>query len=211
VLQVSSGNESISVNQQSQYGYLLVFDRHTFRMQVADNPRPHHHAVSSTSPNPGLLAASLTSISSLLFLQLFSRVFTFILNQALVRLATPQTFGTATVQFELLLSTTLFLSREGVRIALLRQRKNVPPDLARNISPSGIRRCTDCCGPRRPVFRDQCPCRPRPAALPPQRVDLRPPRGPRASRRSTVHPRPERAARAGGGRRRVLEDPSRRS
>ena len=100
----------------------------------ADDPRPHHHAVSSTSPNSGLLAASLTSISSLVFLQVFSRVFTFILNQALVRLATPQTFGTATVQFELLLSTTLFLSREGVRIALLRQRKSVPPDLARNIS-----------------------------------------------------------------------------
>ena len=100
----------------------------------ADNSRTHHHADSSTSPNPNLLAASLTSISSLVFLQLFSRVFTFILNQALVRLATPQTFGTATVQFELLLSTTLFLSREGVRVALLRQRKNVPPDLARNIS-----------------------------------------------------------------------------
>jgi oligosaccharide translocation protein RFT1 len=95
---------------------------------------PHHHPASSTSPNASLLATSLTSISSLVFLQLFSRGFTFILNQALVRLATPQTFGTATVQFELLLSTTLFLSREGVRIALLRQRKNVPPDLARNIS-----------------------------------------------------------------------------
>ena len=100
----------------------------------ADNSRPLRHADSSTSPNPNLLAASLSSISSLVFLQLFSRVFTFILNQALVRLATPQTFGTATVQFELLLSTTLFLSREGVRVALLRQRKNVPPDLARNIS-----------------------------------------------------------------------------
>ncbi|KAH8984422.1 Rft-1-domain-containing protein [Lactarius akahatsu] len=65
---------------------------------------------------------------------LFSRIFTFVLNQALVRLATPQTFGTATVQFELLLSTTLFLSREGVRTALLRQRKSVPSDLARNIA-----------------------------------------------------------------------------
>ncbi|KAI0301226.1 Rft-1-domain-containing protein [Multifurca ochricompacta] len=68
------------------------------------------------------------------FLQLFSRLFTFVLNQALVRLATPQTFGTATVQFELLLSTTLFLSREGVRTALLRQQKSVAPDLVRNIS-----------------------------------------------------------------------------
>ncbi|KAH8992537.1 hypothetical protein EDB86DRAFT_3079139 [Lactarius hatsudake] len=63
---------------------------------------------------------------------LFSRIFTFVINQALVRLATPQTFGTATVQFELLLSTTLFLSREGVRTALLCLRKTVPPDLVRN-------------------------------------------------------------------------------
>ena len=86
------------------------------------------------APSPNLLATSLTSISSLVALQLSSRAFTFILNQALVRLATPQTFGTATVQFELLLSTTLFLSREGVRIALLRQRKGVTPDLVRNIS-----------------------------------------------------------------------------
>jgi oligosaccharide translocation protein RFT1 len=67
-------------------------------------------------------------------LQLSSRVFTFLLNQALVRLATPQTFGTATIQFELLLSTTLFLSREGVRTALLRQRKTASPHLVRNIS-----------------------------------------------------------------------------
>ncbi|KAI0269977.1 Rft-1-domain-containing protein [Gloeopeniophorella convolvens] len=87
-----------------------------------------------STPAPNLLTASLGSISSLVFLQLSSRLFTFVLNQALVRLATPQTFGTATVQFELLLSTTLFLSREGVRTALLRQQKGAAPDLVRNIS-----------------------------------------------------------------------------
>ena len=96
-----------------------------------------HRVDPTTSPN--LLAASLTSVSSLVFLQISSRAFTFVLNQALVRLATPQTFGTATVQFELLLSTTLFLSREGVRTALLRQQKNASsspssPNLVRNIS-----------------------------------------------------------------------------
>jgi len=64
--------------------------------------------------------SSLANASSLVLLQLFSRAFTFGLNQALVRLATPQTFGTAAIQFELLLSTILFLSREGVRNALLR-------------------------------------------------------------------------------------------
>jgi oligosaccharide translocation protein RFT1 len=92
----------------------------------------HKHA--APTPSSNLLAASLTSISSLVFLQLSSRAFTFLLNQALIRLATPQTFGTATIQFELLLSTTLFLSREGVRTALLRQRKTASPHLVRNIS-----------------------------------------------------------------------------
>jgi oligosaccharide translocation protein RFT1 len=89
----------------------------------------HHHA--APTPSPNLLA---TSVSSLVGLQLSSRAFTFLLNQALVRLATPQTFGTATIQFELLLSTILFLSREGVRTALLRQRETASPHLVRNIS-----------------------------------------------------------------------------
>ena len=69
---------------------------------------------------PDLLNKALASASSLLLLQLFSRVFTFVLNQALVRYVSPQVFGTAAIQFELLLSTILFLSREGVRNALLR-------------------------------------------------------------------------------------------
>ncbi|KZS96744.1 Rft-1-domain-containing protein [Sistotremastrum niveocremeum HHB9708] len=63
---------------------------------------------------------ALASASSLVFLQIISRLFTFALNQALVRLASPQTYGIASIQFELLLSTILFLSREGVRNALLR-------------------------------------------------------------------------------------------
>ncbi|KAH7927704.1 Rft-1-domain-containing protein [Leucogyrophana mollusca] len=67
-----------------------------------------------------LMKASISSASSLVGLQLFSRGFTFILNQALFRLASPQVFGTAAIQFELVLSTILFLSREGVRNALLR-------------------------------------------------------------------------------------------
>lgn len=70
-----------------------------------------------------LAAKSFASVSSLVGLQLFSRAFTFILNQALVRIASPEVFGTATIQFELLLSTILFLSREGVRNTLLRSKK----------------------------------------------------------------------------------------
>ncbi|PCH40303.1 Rft-1-domain-containing protein [Wolfiporia cocos MD-104 SS10] len=67
-----------------------------------------------------LLSKALTSVSSLVLLQLLSRLFTFVLNQALIRIVSPQVFGTAAIQFELLLSTILFLSREGVRNALLR-------------------------------------------------------------------------------------------
>ena len=62
---------------------------------------------------PSLLSATLASGSSLVLLQVFSRVVTFVLNQALVRLVSPQVFGTTSIQFELLLSTILFLSREG--------------------------------------------------------------------------------------------------
>lgn len=76
--------------------------------------------MASSSPPSSLLSKSLASASSLVLLQLFSRVFTFVLNQALVRLVSPKVFGTAAIQFELLLSTILFLSREGVRNALLR-------------------------------------------------------------------------------------------
>ncbi|OJT02007.1 Oligosaccharide translocation protein RFT1 [Trametes pubescens] len=71
-------------------------------------------------PKSSLLSATLASGSSLVLLQLFSRIITFVLNQALVRLVSPQVFGTTSIQFELLLSTILFLSREGVRNALLR-------------------------------------------------------------------------------------------
>lgn len=75
-----------------------------------------------------LLTRSLGSARSLIGLQLVSRLVTFILNQGLVRLASPQAYGTVAVQFELLMSTILFLSREGVRNSLLRvwpQQTNV--------------------------------------------------------------------------------------
>ncbi|KAF7359236.1 Oligosaccharide translocation protein RFT1 [Mycena sanguinolenta] len=59
-------------------------------------------------------------LRSLIQLQVLSRGVTFFLNRALLGLASPGAFGTAAIQFELLSSTILFLSREGVRNALLR-------------------------------------------------------------------------------------------
>jgi oligosaccharide translocation protein RFT1 len=73
-----------------------------------------------SSTRDDVLNASLSSAYSLMGLQLFSRLFTFLLNQALFRMSSPQAFGTAAIQFELVLNTILFLSREGVRNTLLR-------------------------------------------------------------------------------------------
>jgi oligosaccharide translocation protein RFT1 len=74
-----------------------------------------------SSEHNDLFRASFSSVYSLVALQLVSRLFTFCLNQAMLRMASPRAFGTS-IQFELLVSTVLFLSREGVRNALLRAR-----------------------------------------------------------------------------------------
>ncbi|KAJ6488475.1 Rft protein-domain-containing protein [Mycena vitilis] len=66
---------------------------------------------------------SRSQLTSLIGLQVLSRGVTFLLNQGLFRLASPRAFGTAAIQFELISSTILFLSREGVRNALLRVKR----------------------------------------------------------------------------------------
>lgn len=80
--------------------------------------------IQSDGSNSRLVQTSLSSASSLVALQLFSRLFTFGLNQAMFRMASPEAFGTAAIQFELMLNTILFLSREGVRNTLLRAWPN---------------------------------------------------------------------------------------
>src|SRR5260221_927119 len=79
-----------------------VSQRICFRECKWDEPVP--------MPLPNLLAAPLTSISCLIVLQVLSRMFTFLLNQALVRLTTLWAFRTATMQSALLLSITHFSS-----------------------------------------------------------------------------------------------------
>ena len=75
------------------------------------------------------LNTSLKTGRSLFLLQLLTRLVTFGLNQGLVRLASPEVFGTAAIQFDLVTSTILFLSREGIRNALLRK----PDDASKSI------------------------------------------------------------------------------
>jgi hypothetical protein len=52
---------------------------------------------------------------------MLQRVITFLLNQSMIAWTSPEIFGIAAISLELLLSTLLFLSREGVRLACLRE------------------------------------------------------------------------------------------
>jgi oligosaccharide translocation protein RFT1 len=82
---------------------------------------------SMTEGNDGTasISSTLKTGRSLVLLQLLTRVLTFVLNQSLVRLASPEVFGTAAIQFDLIYTTILFLSREGIRNALLRSNSNI--------------------------------------------------------------------------------------
>ncbi|EIW69645.1 hypothetical protein TREMEDRAFT_44124 [Tremella mesenterica DSM 1558] len=68
------------------------------------------------------LSSALLTGRSLVLLQLGSRLLTFILNQSLIRICPPEVLGTASIQFDLLTSSVEFLSREGIRNALLRSK-----------------------------------------------------------------------------------------
>lgn len=81
------------------------------------------------STQDALRKSSISSLTALIGLQLFSRLFTFTLNQALIRMASPEVFGAAAIQFDLILSTILFLSREGVRTTILRVKTPGPTSM----------------------------------------------------------------------------------
>jgi len=53
-------------------------------------------------------------------LSIVQRLVTFTANQGMLRLAGPEVFGVAAIQLELLLSSLLFLSREGLRLAVVK-------------------------------------------------------------------------------------------
>ncbi|CEH11918.1 Nuclear division RFT1 protein [Ceraceosorus bombacis] len=67
------------------------------------------------------------SLSSLFLLQLCTRLLSTILTQLLVRLTPPREFAASHIHLDLVLSTVLFLSREGVRGALLRSTTPLHP------------------------------------------------------------------------------------
>jgi hypothetical protein len=60
-------------------------------------------------------------------LAIVQRLVTFTANQGMLRLAGPEVFGVAAIQLELLLSTLLFLSREGLRLAVVKMPPGTTP------------------------------------------------------------------------------------
>ena len=65
------------------------------------------------------------------------KVASIVLNQCLLRVASPELLGVASVRLELVLNTILFVSREGFRLALARSPAAVAGGAAR-------RRVTNC-------------------------------------------------------------------
>ena len=66
------------------------------------------------------------AIASLVALQLFSKAVNFALNVMVIRATGTRLFGVSAVPLALLLSTIQFLSREGVRGACQRVKRNIP-------------------------------------------------------------------------------------
>ncbi|KAL9634125.1 MAG: hypothetical protein Q9164_004288, partial [Protoblastenia rupestris] len=70
-----------------------------------------------------ILAKSTQGAAFLILLQVASRGLTFTVNQILLRYLSPQILGVAT-QLELFSVSTLYFSRESIRVALQRQQSN---------------------------------------------------------------------------------------
>lgn len=80
---------------------------------------PKGASATSAAPSSSPL---LSTTLSLVLLQLVSRLFSFSLNQLLLRSTTPQALGVATMGFEVVRDTGLFLVREGMRGAVVVSR-----------------------------------------------------------------------------------------
>jgi hypothetical protein len=70
-----------------------------------------------------ILSTSLKGASYLIFVQIFSRAITFVVNQLLLRLLSPELLGIS-AQLELYSITVLYFARESIRVACQRQTSN---------------------------------------------------------------------------------------
>ena len=78
-------------------------------------------AAASSDEKTRLVQSAITGASYLVGMNTIQRVLTFGLNQLLLRHIDPRVFGTAEAKLYFLLTTVLFLSREGFRVALVRE------------------------------------------------------------------------------------------
>lgn len=69
----------------------------------------------------GSATTVLSRIQWNMLFNILQRVITFSLNQSMIAWTSPEILGIAAISLELLLSTLLFLSREGIRLACLRE------------------------------------------------------------------------------------------
>lgn len=86
--------------------------------------KAEHSSTSRDEDRQSLLSSTARGAYYLIALQFASRMLTFALHQIVLRYTTAETLGIASVKLELLLSTILFISREGFRCALLRGGDN---------------------------------------------------------------------------------------
>ena len=73
------------------------------------------------SYNTKVVGAAVRGGTGLMAVMVLQRGMNFVLNQLLLRHVDPSVFGLASIPLDLLLNTTLFLSREGFRLALGRR------------------------------------------------------------------------------------------
>ncbi|KAJ2610519.1 Oligosaccharide translocation protein rft1 [Coemansia sp. RSA 1365] len=74
----------------------------------------------SNAPGTRANEHAFSGVRYLIGLQIFVKLATFALNTVVIYISGRRAFGVASVRFQLLLSTILFLSREGMRDALMR-------------------------------------------------------------------------------------------
>lgn len=68
-------------------------------------------------------------VRNMMLLVIFQRLLNFTINQLLMRKVDPDVLGLALLRCDLMLSTTLFLGREGLRLALVRQAPGSPSNV----------------------------------------------------------------------------------
>ena len=64
----------------------------------------------------------VTNTKWFILVSVIQKIVTFALNQTMIATTSPEVLGEAAIQLELLLSTLLFLSREGIRLTALRHK-----------------------------------------------------------------------------------------